>query len=76
MLLGTLSPSLLGNLLAGKGVIQADEVTTGAGATSTSRRQEHDFLVVLHPSTNFEIQIYCQKGLRFNGIYTRNYSPK
>ena len=63
MLLGTLNSSLLGNLLTGKGIIQAGEVTTGAGVTSASRRPEHDFLVVLHPSTNFEVQIYYKKGL-------------
>ena len=31
MLLGTLSSSLLGNMLAGKGVIRAGEGTTRAG---------------------------------------------
>ena len=29
-----------------------------------------------HPLTNSEIQIYYQKELRFNGVYSRNNLPK
>ena len=29
-----------------------------------------------HPLTNFEIQRYCKKEPRFNGVYLRNNLPK
>ena len=29
-----------------------------------------------HPLTNFEIKMYYQKKLKFNGVYSRNYLPK
>ena len=29
-----------------------------------------------HPLTNFEIQIYCKNEPRFNGVSSRNNSPK
>ena len=30
----------------------------------------------LHPLINFEIQKYCQKEPKFNGVYFRNNLPK
>ena len=29
-----------------------------------------------HPLANFEIQKYCQNGLKFNCVYSRNNLPK
>ena len=43
MLLGTLGSKLLGNLLAGKVVIQGDEGLIKAKETATSCRGEQDF---------------------------------
>ena len=34
------------------------------------------FLIPPHPLTNFEIQKYYQNEARFNGVYSRNNSPK
>ena len=56
MLLGTLGASLLGNILAGKGVIRAGEGTIRAGYGSKSSLKK--FLIPPHPLTNFEIQAY------------------
>ena len=33
-------------------------------------------LIVSHPLTNFETQRYYQNESRFNGVYSRNNSPK
>ena len=56
MLLGTLGASLLGNLLAGKGINRAGE----------------GIVTPPHPLTNFEIQKYYQNEPRFNGVYSRD----
>ena len=61
MLLGTLGADLLGNLLAGKGIVRA---VTGKD------------LMLPHPLTNFEIQKYYQNESRFNGVFSRNNLPK
>ena len=34
------------------------------------------FLILPHPSTNFEIQKYYKNGPRFNGVFSRNNLPK
>ena len=69
--LDTLGANLLGNLLTGKGTIRASE-----GTVSRS-----EFLMLPHPSTNFEIQKYYQKDVQLssknrpnkcNGVYSRN----
>ena len=72
MLLGTLGASLLGNLLTGKGIVRSGEGTIRADeeikkkalipGNSSSR-----------PLTNFEIE---GNEPRFNGVYSRNNSPK
>ena len=64
MLLGTLGASLLGNLLAGKDTIRAGEGTI------------REFLMLLHPATNFEIQKYYQNELKFYGVYLGNNLPR
>ena len=34
------------------------------------------FLMPSHPLTNFEIQMYYQNETKFNGVFSRNNSPK
>ena len=64
MLLGTLRASLLGNMLAGKGVLRAGEGTIRAGYG-------------LIPLTNSEIEAYYQNEPRFNRVYSGdNFSDK
>ena len=69
MLLGTLGASLLGNMLAGKGVIRAGEGTArvGYGSKRSSLKNPHP----PHPLTNFKIQMYDQNEPIFNGAYSR-----
>ena len=74
MLLGTLVASLLGNVLAGKGVIRAGEGTITAGYES-NRSSLKKRLISRHPLTNFEIQAYYQNEPRFNGVYSRDNLP-
>ena len=71
MLLGTLDASLLGNMLAGKGVIRAGE------GTVMDLKDIHlkSFLIPPHRLTNFEIQMYYQNESRFNGVYSRDNLP-
>ena len=73
MLLGTLGASLLGNMLAGKGVIRARELTARVGSKKPSLKKI--FLIPPHPLTNFEIQMYYQNKSRFNGVYSRDNLP-
>ena len=79
ILLGALVVSLLGNMLAGKGVIRAgeetDKVSYGSKGSSIKRSSLKKFLIPPHPSTNFEIQMYYQNEPRFNGIYSRDNLP-
>ena len=70
MLLGTLGASLLGNILAGKGINRAGEEIVRAGYG------KNGFLMLPHPLTNFEIQKYYQNEPRFDGIYSRDNLPK
>ena len=84
MVLGTLGGSLLGNMLAGKGVITggdgfipADEAVIRGGdgvSSSRSRRDQNrsKFLIAPHPVTNFEIQKYYQNKPKFNDVYSRD----
>ena len=85
MLLGTLSASLLRNILAGKKVNRAGEgiVRTGYGnkkgheaTIKKTRSWKKGFLMPPHPLTNFEIQKSNQNKPRFNGIYSRDNIPK
>ena len=74
MLLGTLGASLLGNMLAGKGVIGGGEETARAGYGS-NRSSFKKKLILPHPLTKFEIQMYYQNEPRFNGVYSRDNLP-
>ena len=59
MLLGTLGASLLGNLLSGKGAVRAgSENKKGKGILRAGYGSKREFLIPLHPLTNFEIQKY------------------
>ena len=73
MSLGTLGASLLGNLLAGKGVKRAGEGTARVGY-GTKRSSFKKKMIPPHPLTNFEIQTYYQNEPSFNGVYSREFS--
>ena len=73
MLLDTLDTSLLGNILAGKGMNRTGEEFLRAGYGSSIKSKE--FLILPHPLTNFEIQRYYQNEPRFNGVYSRDNLP-
>ena len=73
MLLGTLGASLLGNLLAGKGIVRAG---SGNKTGKSWYWKIMGFLMPPHPLTNFEIQKFYQNEPRFNGVYSRNNLPK
>ena len=73
MLLDTLDTSLLGNILAGKGMNKTGEEFLRAGYGSSIKSKE--FLILPHPLTNFEIQRYYQNEPRFNGVYSRDNLP-
>ena len=74
VLLGTLGASLLGNILAGKGINRAGEgiVRAGYGNKNGKKTQPNGFSMSPHPLTNFEIQRYYQNESRFNGVYSRD----
>ena len=71
MLLDTLRVSLLENLLTGKGIVRAREETIRAGEGIKKKA-----LMPPHPLTNFEIKKYYKNEPRFNGVYSRDNSPK
>ena len=75
MLLDTLGASLLGNMLAGKGVIRAGEGTVRVCYGAEKFSLKKNFLIPHHPLTNFEIQMYYQNEPRFNGAYSRDNLP-
>ena len=79
MLLGTLGPSLLGDILSkglsGKGVIRAGEGTIRAGYGSKRPSLKNFLTLPAYPLTNFEIQEYYQNEPRFNGVFSRDNLP-
>ena len=73
MLLGTLGASLLGNILAGKGINRAREGVLRSGyGNKTQDHKKNGFLMPPHPLTDFEIQKYYQNEPKSNGIYSRD----
>ena len=64
MVLGTSGANLWGNLLKGKGTIQANN------------KSRSGFSLLPHPLHTFEIQKYHQDKLIFDGVYSRNIWPK
>ena len=73
MLLGTLEASLLGNLLAGKGMMRAGEGIVRAGEGATKNLNS---LLPFHPLTNIKINEYYINEPRFNSVHSRNNLPK
>ena len=75
--MGSLGAGLLGNFLAGKGIVRA-----GSGKKKRKRNckswywKTMGFLMPPHPLTNFEIQKYYKNEPRFNGVFSRNNLPK
>ena len=65
MLLGTLSASLSGNLLAGKGAITTKQGRATTRAGKDTIRAGIWFLMPPHRLTNFEIQKYYQNEPKF-----------
>ena len=83
MLLGTLGASLLGNLLTGKGMMRAGEgiVRAGEGSEASKVKGERakknlNSLLPFHPLTIIEINECYINEPKFNGVYSRNNSPK
>ena len=76
MLLGTLSASLLGNLLTGKGIERAGSGNNkGKGVVRTGQKTI-GFLIKLYPLTNFEVQKYYENESRFNGVFSSDNLPR
>ena len=76
MLLGTWGASLLGNLLAGKGIERADSGNKkGKRIVRACTGKQWDFLTPPHPLTNFEVEKYYKNEPRFNGVFSRNNLP-
>ena len=68
MLLGTLSGSLLGNLLTGQGLYR-----TGQGLHRTGQGLKK--IIPFHPLTNFEIMDHFKGVKGLNGVFSRNNLP-
>ena len=41
-----------------------------------SKKQQNEFLIPLHPLTNFEIETYYQKEPKFYGVYLKDNLPR
>ena len=76
MLFDTLGASLLGNMLAGKGIVRVGYGNKrGKGIVRAGYGSKKKFLIPLHPLANFEIQRYYQNKPRFNGFFSRDNLP-
>ena len=74
MLLGTLSSTLIGNMLTGKGIVRAgyrNKKGEGIVGVVIILQLKKD-LIPPHALTNFEIQKYYQNEPRYNGICSRD----
>ena len=77
MLLCTLGASLLGNMLAGKGIVRAGcGNKKGKGIVRAGYGKKIRFLMPPHPLTNFELERVYQSESRFNGVFSRNNLPR
>ena len=78
ILLDTLSTTLFGNMLAGKGIVRAGyrykqgEGIVKAGHGSSVKKKS---LIPPQPLTTFEIQKHYQNEPRFNSFYSRDKLP-
>ena len=77
ILMGTLGDSLLGNLLAGKGI--------GRACSRNKKRKRNckswlwktmGFLMSSHPLKNFELERVYENEPRFNAVFSKNNLPK
>ena len=75
MLLGTLGPSLLGDLLT-KSLSGKRTIRAGEGFLRTGKGIKKEALMPGHPLTNFQIQEYYKNEPRFNDVYSRDNLPK
>ena len=75
MLLGTLGPSLLGDLLT-KSLSGKRTIRAGEGFLRTGKGIKKETLMPGHPLTNFQIQEYYKNEPRFNDVYSRDNLPK
>ena len=75
MLLDILGASLLGNMLADKGVIGVGELTARVAYGSKRSSFKKKTLTRPHPLANFEIQMCYQNEPTFNGVYSRDNLP-
>ena len=75
MLLGTLDASLLGNMLAGKGINRAGEGLIRAGYGSKIIFNQR-FLILHHPLTNFGTQRFYQNETGYNRVYSGDNLPE
>ena len=84
MLLGTLGASLLENLLTGNGLYRTEKGMYRSGngmyrsgnvryRTGQGLKKK---LIPFHPLSNFEIMDYFKDVKRFNGVFSRDNSPK
>ena len=76
MLLGTLRPRLLGNLLSGKGIVRAGSVYKEEKELKELVMEIKWIFNVAHPLTNFEIQNYDENEPRFNGVFSSRHMPE
>ena len=67
MLLAIIGASVVGNMLGGKGFIQASKGII---------RSDQVFSFHLNPLTDFEIQKFCRNSPKFKGVCSRNTSCK
>ena len=74
MLLGNFGVSLLGNMLAGKVIVRAD-FGNKKGKGIVRAGYGNKTLILPRPLTKFEIQVYYQNEIRFNGVCSRNNLP-
>ena len=76
MLFGTLASTLLGNMLAGKGIVRGGYGNKqGKGIVRAGYGNKKN-LIPVHSLTNFEMQKNFQNEPRFNGVYSRDNLPK
>ena len=75
MLLGTLGATLLGNMLAGKGINRAGDRIIWADYRSKRSLKNKKNLILLQLLSNLEVQKYYQNEPRFNGAYSRDNLP-
>ena len=84
----TLGASLLGNILAGKGIVRAGSDLRSLNSSTSYRKKKRKrnckswlwkriaFLMLPHPLINFKMQKNYHNEPIFNGVYSRNNLPE